>query len=102
MSEKDNEEKVTTDDATISLFSEDEVEKWYDPHWQNMPEYTHEDLSAWKKVIVNFTCREDMENFAKLVGQTVTYQTRSIWYPKAEIGRLITKRYIDDPNSKDA
>jgi hypothetical protein len=64
--------------------------------WAGMPEFTQDDQTSWKQVIVHFNTPEDLEAFAKLVGQTLTPKTRSIWFPEAEIGRLVTKRYVDD------
>jgi hypothetical protein len=58
-----------------------------------MPEYQHEDQTSWHKVIVHFANAEDMARFAQLVEQSLTDKTRSIWYPKAEIGRYADKEY---------
>lgn len=68
---------------------------WYDEHWKGMPEYVSKDLTPLKTIYVHFEKREDMQAFAKLVGQTITMNTQSIWYPEAEIGRIANKRYID-------
>lgn len=38
-----------------------------------------------------------LQDFSELVKQTITLNTRSIWYPEAEIGRYSNKRYIDEP-----
>lgn len=75
------------------------------PEWKGMPEFLQEDLTAWKSIIVNFESRADMDAFAKLVGQNLTTRTRSIWYPEAEIGHFIDKRYRDasaDPKEETA
>ena len=72
-----------------------ESEPWRD-EWVGMPEFVQEDQSPWKQIRVSFASREDMEAFAKLVGQTVTFQTQSLWYPEAEIGRYANKRYVDE------
>ena len=60
-----------------------------------MPEFVQKDLEPFKQVIVNFETREDMEAFAAFIGQKITVNTRSIWYPEAEIGRYANKRYTD-------
>ena len=73
-----------------------EPEKEWQAHWQGMPEFIQEDLEPWKTVYVHFECREDMEEFSKLVGQKVGFNTRSIWFPEAEIGRYANKRYVDE------
>ena len=80
------------------LFSEEDVVTWK-REWQNMPEYSVEDLAPQFQVIVNFSCAEDVEAFGKLVGQTVKAtvgrQLKSIWFPEQEIGRMTNKRYVE-------
>jgi hypothetical protein len=65
--------------------------------WQNMPEYSHEDLSAKFQVIINFAFKSDVEEFAKLINQNISTeegrQTKSLWFPRQEIARYVTKRY---------
>ena len=65
-------------------------------HWVGMPEFEQEDMTAWKTLLVHFSGQSDLEAFAALVGQVVTLQTKSIWYPPAEIDHYITKRYVSD------
>lgn len=71
-------------------------ERWEEA-WGGMPEFKQDDLAPWKSIYVHFESREDMEKFAKLVKQTITLNTRSIWFPEAEIGRLATKKYVEGP-----
>lgn len=73
----------------------DKGEKWED-EWKGMPEFKQEDLQPYKTIYVHFADRKDMEKFAKLVKQTITLNTRSVWYPEAEIGRIATKKYVKD------
>lgn len=88
--------------ATVG-FTEEELEFLVhgpnDPReeWDGMPEFEQEDQDAWKTVKVHFAKQEDMDEFAKLVGQNLTEKTKSIWYPKAEIGHLVDKAYVDEP-----
>ncbi len=74
------------------------IEPVNDPvaEWQGMPEFDHEDQTAWKTLKVHFADEAAMKTFARLIGQTVTQDTRSIWYPKAEIGKIADKRYVDE------
>lgn len=78
-----------------TLFDIEEFEKWRE-HWKNMPEYKQEDLTPFQSVIVHFESREDMDRFAKLIGQKLTYKTKSVWYPEAEIGHMMDKLFVDD------
>ena len=74
----------------------DPKEYWRE-EWKGMPEFVQEDLTPLKTIYVHFEKREDVYIFSKLIGQTITMQTRAIWYPEAEIGRFANKRYIDAP-----
>jgi len=65
--------------------------------WKGMPELTQEDLSAWKSIRVNFNSVESLKAFAELIGQPLTENTRSIWYPAAErVAVKNIKEYSDE------
>lgn len=61
--------------------------------WTGMPEFEQRDLTPWASLPVHFASRADRVAFSKLIGQTITDDTRSLWFPKAEIGRYVDKRY---------
>lgn len=79
----------------LTLFDKDEHNKWKE-EWKDMPEFVQEDLTSWKSIIVHFESDEDMKLFATLIGKKLTYKTRSIWYPEAEIGRYADKLFINE------
>ena len=79
-----------------TLFSEDEYLLWR-KEWKDMPEFVQEDLAPWKSLAVHFENEEDLIKFAQLVQQRITPDTRSIWFPEAEIGRMSNKRFTDEP-----
>jgi len=89
--------------AQESLFDTDEFLAWRE-HWKEMPEYKHDDLTPWNSVIIHFDSREGMQALSRILGQTLTEKTQSIWFPKAEIGRMVDKRYRDatDPGERPA
>jgi hypothetical protein len=66
-----------------------------DPHaeWQGMPEYSHEDLTAFRTIKVHFADQTAVDKFAKLIGQKLTPQSRFIWFPEMEIASLAETRY---------
>lgn len=64
--------------------------------WQDMPEFVQEDLRPWKQVIVSFENRAAMEAFGKLIDQKITFETPSVWFPKAEIGVVSDKKWVQD------
>ena len=68
--------------------------EWWEDEWQDMPEFVHEDQTSWKAVIVHLKDRDAMDAFSKAIGQKITAETRSLWFPPAEIGRYADKRYV--------
>mgnify|MGYP001560415163 FL=1 len=67
--------------------------------WQDMPEFKLQNLTAIRSIKINFASQEDIDEFAKLIKQTITNKTKSLWYPKAEILVDIDKIYIDKNES---
>jgi len=89
-----------------ALFGEHEIDRIIgtvlediDPEllWQGMPEYNQEDKTAFQSIHLHFKTKEDVVEFAKLIEQTITESTRSIWYPQIEIERYADKRYAPEP-----
>lgn len=82
--------------AQPNLFGHGE---WWEEYWRGMPEFTQENLAPRHSIRVDFARREDVDAFARLVGQTITphgKRTRSVWFPEAEIGRFAGKAYVTD------
>lgn len=86
-------EGLTTDDGQLSFVDPD---GWWKELWRGMPEFVQDDLEPWKSIQVHFASREDMNDFATLIGQRLTGDTRSVWFPQAEIGRMVDKVFIDE------
>lgn len=78
--------------SQAALFDVDEFERWRD-EWQGMPEFIQEDLMPMRSLVVHFSCRSDIQAFSELIGQSIKFKTKSIWFPEAEIGRFADKRY---------
>ena len=76
------------------FFSEEDTPENWKEEWKDMPGYPNENLAPWRSLKVNFENEADMQKFAELIGQKVTFQTRSIWFPKAEIGHAATKLFV--------
>ena len=72
------------------------IEDSWKEAWQGMPEFVQEDLEPQYQIIVSFESLEDVVAFGKLLGKDFTENTRSVWYPDAEIGRYADKRYEDE------
>jgi hypothetical protein len=74
------------------LFGEQEA--WRD-EWQGMPEFEQKNLLPEYSVRINFASYEDMQNFASMIGQTISTKTQSLWYPKQMREDLASKRYVE-------
>ena len=73
-----------------------ELEEEWKIEWRGMPEFSQEDLTPWKSIMVHFEGLSDLREFSELIGQKLTPKTRSVWFPEAEIGRYANKRYINE------
>lgn len=61
--------------------------------WVGMPEFNQEDKRAFRTLQVHFATDKDVQDFAQLVGQTITEKTRFLWYPRIIIETYADKRY---------
>jgi len=61
---------------------------WWHDEWPDIPE----DVTPFRQIYVHFESTENMERFSKLIGQTVTRRTRTIWYPAAKPSKGKRKR----------
>jgi len=69
----------------IQNFALDPAEKFNAMNeWDGMPEFNQDNLKPSRQIIVSFKNDKDVEEFAKLINQSLTDKTRSIWYPAVE------------------
>ena len=64
--------------------------------WVGMPEFVQEKQEPYKVLTVRFATKEDYEDFAQKIGQTLTVKTKSIWHPKIERGKTAHLRWFDE------
>jgi hypothetical protein len=50
--------------------------------WQGMPSFEQEDQSAYRTIYVHFDDIDAIRDFERLVGQQITDEAKSIWYPE--------------------
>lgn len=69
--------------------------------WKGMPEFSQEDLTPCKQVIVNFATEADVKLFGELIGQDIPLGTKSsIWYPDVENDHAMARwRFVDEGES---
>jgi len=68
----------------------------WEEEWKGMPEFVQEKQTPYAKIIFRFDNEEDLQEFAKLIGQKLTSKTKSAWHPKLERGKNKHKRYVDE------
>ena len=61
-----------------------------------MPEFNNEQLDPYKTIKIHFNTKDDYINFAKLLKQNLTKDTRSIWYPELKKETFIDKEYANE------
>lgn len=87
---------------TTSLFSAkakatvEPVSKMEFAEWVGMPEFVQEKQKPFSQLICRFETKEDLEDFAKLIGQKLTPKTKSIWHPFKSHRGPTKKRYGDE------
>lgn len=77
--------KVVGVDALVIKTRPTQEELFRKPNWKDewvdMPEFIQEKQEPYAKIIFRFSCEEDLQAFAKLIGQKLTSKTKSAWYP---------------------
>lgn len=75
-------------------------EEWQQ-HFKQMPEFENEENLPFKKLTISFECKEDYENFAKLIDQNLTERTKYIWFPKKEKKNNSILRWMECEDDND-
>jgi hypothetical protein len=71
----------------------------WEKEWVYMPEYNSDDLTPYRSVYVHFSCDEDFRKFEQVIGQKIIKYAGgpgSVWFPKAEIGKMSGRGYNSD------
>lgn len=68
----------------------------YDEVWEGMPEFKQDAIPVYHSLKIHFLTEEDMNAFAKLVGQTITKTVHYMYYPKQEKEDLKKYRAVDE------
>jgi predicted transport protein len=67
----------------------------YDELWEGMPEYDNEDITPYRTLYVHFRNEKDAQDFAKLIGQKLTQDTKTIYHPVQIKEIFKDKHYVD-------
>ncbi len=84
------------DDAQMSRIIADVAPINLTEEWQGMPEFEQEDKMAWRSLIVHFKDQESLDAFLKLIEQSVTEDTKYLWFPPEERMRVADLRYASE------
>jgi len=77
------------------LFEIDDREEW-EIEWRGLPEFNQPDNGAFRQIIVSFEDQEGVDKFAKLISQTLTEKTKSVWFPDRPINKVVDLFYFDE------
>jgi hypothetical protein len=72
------------------------VDPLWKEHWNEMPEFVMGDESPQRTIRVHFRNNEDVQQFAKLLGQKISDKTKSVWHPAAQNRITSDKHYVDE------
>ena len=73
-----------------------DIEEPWRAEWHGMPEFSQEDLTPRRTILVHFESDEDVAAFEAIVRQPIGPSQKSLWYPEAELGRFSDKRYASE------
>lgn len=65
--------------------------------WRGMPEFVQERSREYAKLTIRFRSEEDLQDFARLIGQKLNKKSQCTWHPELKRGELGNsgKRYVD-------
>ena len=66
--------------------------------WKGMPEFDNENVSG-RTIIMHFKTEEDVQSFARLIGQNISDRTKFIWYPPDERPSRFDNGYAEEYES---
>jgi hypothetical protein len=72
---------MNNNNKTGSLFDIEKKDKDWVQEWKDMPEFVQDKVEPYAKIIIRFDSEEDLQDFAKIIGQKLTKKTKSIWHP---------------------
>lgn len=62
-------------------------------HWVGMPEFNQQNKMPYRTLFVHFENKENIQQFAMLINQSITDKTKFVWFPKAEKVIVVDKIY---------
>lgn len=72
----------------------------FDEEWVGMPEFENEDLSPYRTIKVHFANENDVQEFARTIGQKITEKTKYVWFPKQVRESLVNYVCVSEDGSE--
>ena len=80
-----------------TLFGDaDKTDLWRE-EWKDMPQFVQEKQTPYAQIIFRFDNENDLQEFAKLIGQKLNKKTKSAWHPFRSHWGGNKSEYIDEP-----
>jgi len=73
---------------------------FWEREWQGLPEFLQNDKRPRRTLLMHFRNEEDVQLFAKLVGQKITPRTKFVWYPPMPKFSYAQLRYVEKEKKK--
>jgi len=72
--------------ADLTGFNLEELKNPFEPEKEvkGLPDFDQEALNAYQTIVVRFDTPEDVSDFAKIINQTITPNTKYLWHPKKD------------------
>jgi hypothetical protein len=67
--------------------------------WVGMPEAHNVDVQA-RQIVIHFKSAEDVQEFAELIGQTITDKTKYLWYPQEKPIVARKTKYVEQDSTE--
>ena len=86
------------DAQVTSILSVSEFPVDASKEWEGMPEYIHEDKTAYRSLIIHFADQNAVDKFTKFISKfaNITDKTRMIWFPDNTKEIQADKIYADE------
>jgi hypothetical protein len=74
-----------------------ESEPEWQKEWKGMPEFVQLKQREYAKLIVRFRNQQDLDDFARLIGQKLNPNSQCTWHPELRPDKSSVKKYICEP-----
>lgn len=81
--------------SEVGMFSQEDLPEWWEKMWGGMPEFVQDDISPYKSMAIHFRNPEDFKRFATMIGQVLSMETKSTWFPEMHPANLKQLKYTN-------